>query len=210
MKYFSVILPSYLGDYTCGEHESATNRSFKLRRAINSYLSQTFTDSELIIVSDGCTETNDILREYYHKETMLQRRIKVVKLDKQPTFSGVVRQNGLNKSNGKYICYLDSDDIFGPNHLKMLHNNIEEDDNFEWFMTPHYYFDGLTFTKKQVKTEAGFIGTSNFCHKSDLPIKWADGYGHDWTTIETVLNKRYREIEGEYFVCHVHNEGIDY
>ena len=61
----SVVMPSFLGDYEIDQNKSASNREFKLERAIDSFLMQIHRDSELIIVSDGCEKTCDIVNSKY-------------------------------------------------------------------------------------------------------------------------------------------------
>jgi hypothetical protein len=50
----SVIMPVNLGGYKHNNIKSASNPAYKFQRAVQSYLDQTFKDSELIIISDGC------------------------------------------------------------------------------------------------------------------------------------------------------------
>lgn len=54
---FSIVMPSYLGDYNSSAGPSATNRVEKFIRAVDSVLAQTFGSWELLIVADGCEKT---------------------------------------------------------------------------------------------------------------------------------------------------------
>lgn len=199
----SVIMASYLGEYTAGPHKSATNREFKFRRAVNSFLYQTFKDAELIIISDGCNTTNKIVKsEYIHSS------IKLIELEKQPMFSGKVRQTGLELAVGEIMCYLDTDDVLGENHLSVI--NTFDDKNFVWCYYDDYLYDGKEKQVRNVRPECQFIGTSAICHKRNSPFKWYDGYGHDWASIEKILSlKNYKLKTPEYIVCHVCGLGIE-
>jgi glycosyltransferase involved in cell wall biosynthesis len=198
-------MPSYLEVYTSGVHKSADNREYKFIRAVDSFLRQSYNDSELIIVADGCSKTSKIYNDLYINE----EQIKLVQIKKQPPFSGYVRQCGIKQSSGDIICYLDSDDIIGENHLDIISNGIDNEN--DWFYYDDYLFDGFERNLRSVKVEHCYIGTSSFCHKKDINLKWLDGYGHDWLTISTILNKKNKKIKTpEYYVCHVSGLGINY
>jgi len=96
-------MPSFLGQYP----DCASDRKKKFRRAVNSYLSQDYQDKELIIISDGCSETVNLVKNFYQ-----QKHIHLIEIKKQPLFSGNVRQAGINVAKGEIITYLDSDDFF--------------------------------------------------------------------------------------------------
>ena len=98
MPFFSIVLPTY-------------NRASFLQRSISSVLNQTFTDFELIIIDDASTDnTKDVI------ETFNDERIRYFKNGKNRERS-VSRNKGIELSRGKYICFLDSDDIYRPEHL---------------------------------------------------------------------------------------------
>lgn len=195
-------MPSFLGEYT----GSANNRTSKFERAVNSFIEQEYKNKELIIVSDGCELTNSIYQEKYSQHSF----IKLVKLSKQPLFSGYVRQEGINKSTGDIICYLDSDDIFYRGHLSAINVSFELN-KIDWC----YYNDILriSLTDKHIRNvepEHGLIGTSSIAHKRISKARWSecDGYGHDWKFIQKLMKhyKDYKKVYGcNYIVCHSPN-----
>jgi len=76
-----------------------------LGKCIESILTQTFKNFELILINDGSTDRSlEILNEYCKKD----RRIIVI--DKKNSGSSDTRNIGIDTSNGKYICFVDSDD----------------------------------------------------------------------------------------------------
>lgn len=82
-----------------------------IRKAVESILFQTFTDFELLILDDGSTDqTVDIVRSYKDK------RIRLIQNDKSLNLAEA-RQKSVTLSRGKYIAYLDSDDITKPSRL---------------------------------------------------------------------------------------------
>ena len=98
MKFrFSVVMPVY-------------NRAKYLRQAIDSVLSQTFTDYELIAVDDGSTDDSpEILKSYGNRITVVR----------QPNQGPeVARNTGAALAQGEYLAFLDSDDIFSPHVLE--------------------------------------------------------------------------------------------
>ncbi len=101
----SVVMPVY-------------NREDLVSRAIESILSQTFTDYEFIIVDDGSTDnTSKILNDY----SKLDKRIKVIRNE---TNRGIPfsRNRGMKAARGTYIAIMDSDDYSLPDRLaKSVH-----------------------------------------------------------------------------------------
>jgi len=93
----SVIIPSY-------------NRREMLLQAVDAVLAQTFTDFELIVVDDGSTDnTTSAMAPYSNVITLLTRENKGV---------SAARNFGVSQSRGKYIAFLDSDDLWLPDKLK--------------------------------------------------------------------------------------------
>jgi hypothetical protein len=125
----SVIMMSYLGDYP----GSRSNPVPKFNRAIKSFLNQSYQNTELIIVSDGCELTNS----EYEKNWKNNPKIKLVKTDKaDKMWPGKKRQIGIDQSTGDWIAYLDSDDMYHPDHIKNIVNSIDE--NSEALMNRAY------------------------------------------------------------------------
>ena len=197
----SVIMPSYLGEY----EGASKDREEKLKRAINTFIAQEDVEKELIVVSDGCLKTTMICEKYNSKAV----EIKVVKMEKQPLFSGNVRSEGIKHATGDIICYLDSDDMFGVRHLESIVSQFKEND-YDWC----YYNDTVKTSQglmlRTVDVSEGYIGTSSIAHKNIKDLNWnnCDGYGHDWTFVQKLLNysKNYGRIYGTtYIVCHIPN-----
>ena len=84
------------------------------RNTFDSVLSQTYNDWEWIIVDDCSTDGSF---EYIKELSKEQPRIKVFKTSKN-SGTAVARNIALSHSNGKYITFLDSDDLLDPNYLE--------------------------------------------------------------------------------------------
>jgi teichuronic acid biosynthesis glycosyltransferase TuaG len=108
----SIITPSY-------------NSEKFISETINSIINQTYANWELLITDDYSTDnTIEIVKSYVKNDS----RIKLFKLEKNSGAS-VARNNSINNSKGKYIAFLDSDDLWEKNKLHeqvffMKHNNI--------------------------------------------------------------------------------------
>lgn len=99
----SVIMPMY-------------NAERYVTRAIESILSQTFGDFELLVINDGSTDRGaDIVRSYKDPRIILLE-------NKKNTGLVDVRNRGIRESKGDFIAMLDSDDIA---HAKRLEYEVE-------------------------------------------------------------------------------------
>jgi glycosyltransferase involved in cell wall biosynthesis len=107
--FFSVIMPVY-------------NRSSFLNKSILSVLSQDFPDFELICVDDGSTDNSiEIIKQFSAKDN----RVKLIRHDKN-LGRCAARNSGIKAAAARWVCFLDSDDIYLPNHLSHLHRLISD------------------------------------------------------------------------------------
>jgi len=91
-----------------------------IRSCIESVLRQNLKDLEILIIDDGSTDqTYSILKHYDDK------RIRV--FNQENLGSGPSRNKGIDNAKGKYIAFIDSDDIYpNPNSLKLLYDAAEK------------------------------------------------------------------------------------
>ena len=81
---------------------------------ILSLLSQTYTNWEMIIVDDCSTDTTkSIIEEYIAKDS----RISLYQLQKN-SGAGIARNQAVDLAKGRYIAFLDSDDLWKPEKLQ--------------------------------------------------------------------------------------------
>jgi glycosyltransferase involved in cell wall biosynthesis len=86
------------------------NRAGTLSRSLESVLSQTHQDLEVVVVDDGSTDTTiKTLTSYQERDA----RIRIIALDKNSGAS-VARNRGLDEASGDYIMVWDSDDVLYP------------------------------------------------------------------------------------------------
>lgn len=105
----SIITPAYNSEKLIGE-------------TILSVINQTYPYWELIIVDDCSTdETCNIVKKYIK----IDSRIKLYTLKKN-SGAAIARNFGLSKSNGRYIAYLDADDLWYERKLEEQINFMKE------------------------------------------------------------------------------------
>jgi len=94
------------------------NREKKLNIAINSIFNQNINDYEIIIVNDGGSYLD-----------FKSEKIKCINLPKKQGRARA-RNIGLKNASGKFICFLDDDDILYPNHFETLYNFLKENTSY--------------------------------------------------------------------------------
>lgn len=93
-----------------------------LSRCLDSILTQTFTDFEVVLVDDGSKDNSgEICNLYAGKDT----RFHVI--HKKNEGVSIARQTGLDAAKGEYVIHADPDDWVEPDWLEILFNKIEEE-----------------------------------------------------------------------------------
>ena len=105
-------------------------------RCIESILNQTYKNWEVIFINDGSKDNSlEVLKNYQKKDN----RIKII--DKKNEGSGVARNIGIEKSEGKYLAFLDSDDWYEKDFLEKLYNNLKENNSDVSMCNPRMTYD---------------------------------------------------------------------
>ena len=99
----------------------AFNREEYLVACIESILSQTFIDFELILVDDGSTDKSAMICEDYAAKDS-----RVIVIHQKNKGVSAARNTGLDISRGKYIGWVDSDDWIAPDMFEHLISLIKE------------------------------------------------------------------------------------
>lgn len=101
MALVSVIMPAY-------------NSVRYIGMAIDSVIKQDLSDWELVIVDDRSSDgTYEFVRERYRDES----RVRLYRLDKNSGSPAMPRNFGLRQAVGRYIAFLDADDLWHPDKL---------------------------------------------------------------------------------------------
>lgn len=104
----SIIMPSY-------------NTERFIRETVKSVLAQSYTDWELIIVDDCSTDhTDDVIQEFLSDD-----RIHYIK-NEVNSGAAVSRNRALKAARGRWIAFLDSDDLWLPDKLERQVRFMEE------------------------------------------------------------------------------------
>jgi GT2 family glycosyltransferase len=97
---------------------TTVDRPQLLRDAIGSALGQSLPDFELIVVNDGGPDLDPLLENLDPLHRVAQLRL--------PGRSGPgrARNAGMQKARGEFVCFLDDDDLYHPEHLATLHQGL--------------------------------------------------------------------------------------
>lgn len=90
------------------------NSELYLSETINSIINQTFENWELLLINDNSIDNSKEIAETYIKN---DPRIKLVNLSKNQG-AAVARNLGIEKAKGRFIAFLDSDDLWEPDKLE--------------------------------------------------------------------------------------------
>ena len=92
-----------------------------VRQTIESVLKQTYTNWEMIVVNDGSSDKGPDIVSAFSKADL---RIKLI--NQVNKGSAAARNNALRNASGRFICFLDSDDILEPHFLEAQLKFIKE------------------------------------------------------------------------------------
>ena len=140
------------------------NTSKYLVECIESIISQTFADWELLMVDDGSTDNSvDIIQDFIKKDS----RIKI--LESRAGCVSVARNLGLSNAQGEYVYFVDSDDYMTSTSLEILIN--------EAFYHPEVdFFQGSFIVDNQI--QGTITKASRFTRLSEIENKVLTG--HDY------------------------------
>lgn len=155
----SIIMPSY-------------NTGRFIKESIESVLAQTYSNWELIIVDDCSPDnTDDIVAPY-----LTDYRIRYIKNEKN-SGAAVSRNRALREAKGKWIAFLDSDDLWHPeklekqiafmvkNNYKFTYTDYRIQLNGEWL--PYVYTGPKVVNKRKMK---------DYCYFSTITVVYDREY----------------------------------
>ena len=201
--YISIIMPIFNSEHT-------------ISASVDSVLTQSFTSWELILVDDGSTDAS---RRISEKLTESDSRIRV--FTQKNSGPSSARNFGIEKSRGKYIAFLDADDIWGPNRLLdatyrfadapetgVLFSRVRFVDAISGkpgTLTPHYAeLDAVTLL-----AENPVCTTSNIiCRRSVLEHVGRFKAGLDYAEDQDWLVRV--ALDGTYIIAGMNSEGLYY
>jgi glycosyltransferase involved in cell wall biosynthesis len=104
----SVIMPSY-------------NTAHLIAGSLDSVLQQTFSDFEIIVVNDGSPDTEEL------ESVLAPYMSRIVYIKQENKRASGARNTAIGKARGEFLAFLDSDDIWLPDHLTSQMQLFEED-----------------------------------------------------------------------------------
>lgn len=121
MTEISIIMPVY-------------NAEKFLSETLDSILKQSFVEWELICIDDSSTDsTFDILNQYQRKDNRI-----TILTNSNRKGAGYTRNRGIKEAKGKYLSFLDGDDIFDEDMLAAAFEHAEKNDvDIEMFNGKH-------------------------------------------------------------------------
>jgi len=110
MPKISIIVPVY-------------NVEKYLEKCLDSILSQTFTDFEMLLIDDGSSDySGKICDEYASRDE------RVIVIHQKNQGLGAARNTGIANARGEYIGFIDSDDYIEADMYEILYNNLLKED----------------------------------------------------------------------------------
>lgn len=195
--FFSIVIPIY-------------NKLSHLERSINSVLSQSYKYFELILIDDSSTDGS-----FEKANGFCDERIKLIKRSEPGPGGYAARNLGIQVAQHEWICFLDADDEWKPNHLENINRAITSNLTINTFVSsylfadakgqrPHQYyaqfkdqgshvFDLIRFLKHKP------IWTSALCVKKEAIVNaglFPEGRTSRGGDTETWLRLMYQERKG--------------
>lgn len=118
MPYFTVVIPLY-------------NKENYIADTLKSVLAQTFTDFEVLVINDVSTDNSVNMAL-----TFSDNRIKIINHTVNKGLPGS-RNTGIENAKGKYVAFLDADDIWKPLFLETIYNLIQSYPEASFFATKY-------------------------------------------------------------------------
>ena len=158
----SLIMPAY-------------NAEEYIARSIDTALAQSFADMEVIIVDDGSTDgTREIIRWYEEKYPQ-------VKFFCQPNGGQAsARNTGIRQAAGKYIGFMDNDDMLRPDMMERLYGAAMKNDC------------DVAMTSVYMLREEGYVEMTTYTMEEDTAVSIDEFFDKYITLSPVIWNKLYR------------------
>lgn len=127
-----------------------------IKVCVDSLLSQTLQDMEIILVDDGSTDSSGKICDTY---AVMDQRIKVIHQNNKGL--GLSRNSGLSLATGEYVGFVDSDDYVSKEMFETLYENATKYDadvsycTYKRFVNEDEVFDESNFNIENIKVWSG-------------------------------------------------------
>ena len=158
MPVVSVIIPTY-------------NHAMYIERTLESVFQQTYKNYEIIVIDDGSTDnTQEVIKSYENKITYIC---------KENEGTAKSRNLGLKIAKGRYVAFLDSDDLWMPQKLELQVTLLDKNIDIGLVCTDFEIFceneEGIKIIEKRVETSFDFsfnrLFSGNFVQNSSVMVR---------------------------------------
>ncbi len=180
----SVIIPVY-------------NAESFLTAAVESVLSQSFGDFELLLVDD-CSKDGSLALAQSLSDS--DDRVRIFRMPRNGG-AAAARNAGIRQARGRYVTFLDSDDVYEQDLFEKVHQALMNGpDVVLWGLEEEYFRDGVIERTVDVLCGEGYFGTEELRRKT-VELEKKSLYGYLW-------NKAYRTelLEGREIPKQAFNE----
>jgi len=150
---FSVIVPLY-------------NKAPYVQKAIQSILNQSFRDFELIVVNDGSTDSSFKIASQILNNTSVSYQL----IHQDNAGVSTARNNGVAKSRGEFICFLDADDWWKFNFLERMDWLIKEYPDAGIYGSNYATVKKGVIRKGLASLDTGYINYFQAYRKTRMPL----------------------------------------
>lgn len=201
MKKVSIVIPTY-------------NRAEMLEETLKSCLEQTYSNIEIIVVSDGSIDnTNEMMKEYLDDS-------KIIYIEKENEGVPKTLNTGFDKSTGDYLTWIADDNLFKNNAIeKMVRvlNNTDEPSfvycDYDLYMKEENYSRRIMISSEDRLFRGYCVGGCFMYHREILDE--IGGYAEDFKYIEDYeyflrIEKYFNmvHLNENLFVFSIHNETL--
>lgn len=182
----SVVIPLY-------------NKAQSIRKTLDSVLAQTYKDFEIVVVDDGSTDESANIAEAMLRECKVygvECRGKVIRKVNGGVSSA--RNIGIMEAKGEYIAFLDGDDLWGRDYLKVSAKLIEE------FPNAGIYGSASGLVINDVLTDETILYVG---HRGWIENPWI--VGPPFSTSATIVDKKVFDVIGLFDERMTHGEDLD-
>lgn len=161
-----------------------------LRRCLDTIINQTYKNIEILLVNDGSKDNSyNILLEYASKDD------RIIVFNKENGGLSDARNYGLDRCNGKYVIFIDSDDYIDQNMIEGLYEAILETNSeisvcdimYVYDDGTNAYSNGGNFTLTNSKEDPSIVRINNSASNKLFLTSLFDG-------LRFPLNKYYEDL----------------
>ena len=135
-----------------------------IEKTIKSILSQSYKNFEIIVVYDDLNRSD---LKYIKKIKNYDDRIRLI-INNKTLGAGISRNIGINKAKGKYIAFLDADDLWKKDKIKSQLNYMIKH-NLEISHTDYEILSGNNKNKKIIKARS-FVDYKKLLFSCDIGL----------------------------------------